>query len=139
VRDQESIDGPLVLYDDVCALCNATVAFVLNRDRGRTVRFAPLQGETAASLLATRPELRGIDSIVWIDLDGRAFTRSSAAIGIGRQLGGGWSVLAAMAGVVPAALRDAVYDLVARWRYRIFGRYDACPVPPAEHRARFLP
>jgi predicted DCC family thiol-disulfide oxidoreductase YuxK len=123
------IDCPLVLYDGVCALCNATVTFVLKRDRARVVRFAPLQGETAKALQAAHPEISGVDSIVWIDAAGRAFTRSAAALAIGRYLGGGWAVLATI----------AVYDLVARWRYRVFGRYDACPVPPPEHRARFLP
>lgn len=133
------IDGPLVLYDGVCALCNATVTFVLKRDRARVVRFAPLQGETAKALQAAHPEISGVDSIVWIDAAGRAFTRSAAALAIGRYLGGGWAALAKLAALVPWVVRDAVYALVARWRYRVFGRYDACPVPPPEHRARFLP
>jgi predicted DCC family thiol-disulfide oxidoreductase YuxK len=132
-------EGPLLLYDGVCALCNAAVGFVLKRDRSCTVRFAPLQGETAGPLLAERPELAAIDSMIWIDTDGRAFTRSGAALAIARHVGGGWAVLAALGRVIPAVLRDAIYDLIARIRYRVFGRYDACPVPPPEHRVRFLP
>jgi predicted DCC family thiol-disulfide oxidoreductase YuxK len=132
-------EGPLLLYDGVCALCNGAVTFVLKRDRGGAVRFAPLQGETAAKLLAGRPALAGIDSMIWIDSSGAAFTRSAAALAIARQVGGVWAILASLARIVPAALRDALYDLVARARYRIFGRYDACPVPPADVRSRFLP
>jgi predicted DCC family thiol-disulfide oxidoreductase YuxK len=67
-----------------------------------------------------------------------AFTRSAAALAIARQVGGGWATLASSCGSFRRAPRRA-HDLVARTRYRIFGRYDACPVPPSEHRARFLP
>ena len=132
-------EGPLLLYDGVCALCNGAVTFVLKRDRSGAVRFAPLQGETAASFLKDRPELAGIDSMIWIEPSGRAFTRSAAAIAIARHAGGGWATIASIVGVIPTVLRDALYDVVARTRYRIFGRYDACPVPPPGERARFLP
>jgi predicted DCC family thiol-disulfide oxidoreductase YuxK len=132
-------EGPVLLYDGVCALCNAAVVFTLKRDRRKTVRFAPLQGETAARLLASRPGLSGIDSMIWIDEGGQAFTRSGAALAIGRHLGGPWAALASLSRIVPTVIRDAVYDLVARTRYRVFGRYDVCPVPPAEHLGRFLP
>jgi predicted DCC family thiol-disulfide oxidoreductase YuxK len=132
-------ERPLLLYDGICALCNGTVAFVLARDRRGAARFAPLSGETARAALAGRPELRGIDSIVWIDAEEIASTRSGAVIAIARYLGGVWSVAGSLLALVPKFLRDPAYDLVARWRYRVFGRYDACPVPPTVHRARFLP
>ena len=132
-------ERPLLLYDGVCASCHAAVAFVLTRDRSGAVRFAPLQGATAAPLLAARPDLAGVDSMIWIDAEGRALTRSDAALAIARHLGGGWAVCAALLRIVPPPLRDALYDLVARLRYRAFGRYDACPAPPPEHRGRFLP
>jgi len=132
-------DAPLLLYDGVCALCNGTVRFVLRRDRAGLVRFAPLGGETATRFLAGHPELARVDSMIWIDARGRAHTRSDAALAVARQLGGAWGVLAALARLVPRPLRDAAYDLVARVRYRVFGRYDVCPLPPAASRARFLP
>lgn len=128
-----------MLYDGVCALCNGAVAFVLKRDRSGTARFASLQGETAAVLIEKNPRLAGIDSMIWIDAGGRIFTRAEAAAAIGRHLGGRWAALAALARVVPLPVRNAIYDLIARWRYRIFGRYDACPVPPAGREGRFLP
>jgi predicted DCC family thiol-disulfide oxidoreductase YuxK len=130
---------PLLLYDGACALCNGAVTFVLKRDPGGVARFAPLQGDTAAEALARHPHLAGIDSMIWIDADGRAWTRSAAAIAIGHYLGGRWGALASLARIVPTVLRDVVYDLIARIRYRVFGRYDVCPAPPSEHRARFLP
>jgi predicted DCC family thiol-disulfide oxidoreductase YuxK len=111
---------------------------VLKRDKSGAVRFAPLHGQTAAKRLAGRPELTGVDSMIWIDPSGAAFTRSAAVLAIARHVGGIWGVLASLLRFVPASLRDALYDLVARSRYRIFGRYDACPLPPAENRSRFL-
>ena len=134
----ETQPAPLLLYDGVCALCNGAVTFVLKRDRTHSTRFAPLQGDTAARYLADHPELAAIDSMIWIDRDGNAAVRSAAALAIARHVGGVWPALAAIASMVPAVLRDAVYDLVARHRYRWFGRYDACPIPPAEARSRFL-
>jgi predicted DCC family thiol-disulfide oxidoreductase YuxK len=131
--------GPLLVYDGDCVLCNRAMRLVLKRDRSRTSRFAPLHGETAAAVLAAHPELRGIDSMIWLDENGRAFTRSAAALAIARHLGGGWAVLGTLARIVPGSLRDALYDAIARARYRVFGRYDACPVPLPEDRARFLP
>ena len=132
-------NGPLLLYDGICALCNGAVTFVLKRDRSRAVRFAPLRGETAASQLRDRHDLAGIDSMVWIDANGQAFTRSAAVLAVARYLGGGWAAWAALARIVPLPVRDGLYTLVAHVRYRVFGRYDACPVPPQEYRDRFLP
>jgi len=130
---------PLLLHDGVCVLCNRTMRVVRKRDRSRTSRFAPLHGETAAAVLAEHPELAGIDSMIWIDTNGQAFTRSAAALAIARHLGGGWAILGSLVRIVPTVLRDALYDWVARARHRVFGRHDACPVPPPEDRARFLP
>jgi len=134
MRDQ----APLLLYDGVCALCNSVVRFVLRRDGQGVVRFAPLHGDTGRELLSRHPELTAVDSMIWIDSDGAISIRSDAAIAIGRRLGGVWALLATLARMVPRPWRDGVYDLVARVRYRVFGRYDACPLPPAGHRDRFL-
>ena len=131
-------DAPLLLYDGICALCNGAVTFVLKRDRRGIVRFAALQGKTADAVRARHPSVESADSMVWVDVDGSVSTRSEAALAIGRYLGGFWGAMAATARVVPRPIRDWVYDLVARVRYRVFGKYDACPIPPAEHRERFL-
>lgn len=87
-------------------------------------------------MLARHPGLAGVDSVVFVDA-GRAHTRSDAVIELGRYVGWPWRALRALR-VIPRPLRDWGYDLVARARYRTFGRYDACPLPPPEARARFL-
>ena len=128
-----------VFYDGHCGLCHRAVRFVMAEDRaGEAFRFAPLQGETFRALVPAAKRANLPDSVVVRTSDGELLVRSSAFIHIFRRLGGGWRVLVAVLGVVPRGLRDAAYDLVARVRYRIFGRReDVCPIVPAELRKRF--
>jgi predicted DCC family thiol-disulfide oxidoreductase YuxK len=131
-------DGAVVLYDGVCGMCNGLVRFVARRDRRGRFRFAALQGETGQALLREHGlATDDFDSAVLVE-DGRAFLRSQAIVRIVRGLGGAWSVAAPLA-LLPAPLLDFFYDRVARSRYRIFGRSDACVLPPPELRAHFLP
>jgi predicted DCC family thiol-disulfide oxidoreductase YuxK len=134
-------DDLVLLYDGTCGFCDGTVRFILARDRRREMRFAPLQGPFARDVLARHRELAGVDSLVLVSGPGspaeRVRVRSEAAIEIARYLGGGWRA-AVVLRPIPRFLRDAAYDLFASVRYRLFGRLDACPVPSAEVRARFL-
>jgi predicted DCC family thiol-disulfide oxidoreductase YuxK len=133
----------VILYDGVCGLCNRYVQFVLAHDHRGRYRFAPLQGPFAARALARHGLVApdAPDSMVLLEAPGtpgeRARLRSDAVLSILAGLGGGWR-LAALLRVVPGFLRDAVYALVARIRYRVFGRSDHCAVPPPHARARFL-
>lgn len=137
-----AVSEVLLLYDGLCGFCDRTVRFVLSHDRIGTMRFAPLQGTTAAAVLERHPGLQGVDSLVLVR--GRppdcetASVRSEAILGITVYLGGVWR-LAAIARIVPRPLRDWAYARFARMRYRLFGRYDRCPIPPAKVRDRFLP
>jgi predicted DCC family thiol-disulfide oxidoreductase YuxK len=128
-----------LFYDGSCALCHGMVRFVLARDPdGRAFRFAPLESEAFRAAVPGAARAGLPDSIVVSTADGRLLTRSSAVLHILDRLGGGWRVLAILGGIVPAGLRDAAYDLVARVRYGLFGRKDdACPVIPAALRGRF--
>ncbi|MGD8279273.1 MAG: DCC1-like thiol-disulfide oxidoreductase family protein [Gemmatimonadota bacterium] len=139
--DRESPPAPVLLYDGLCGVCDRTVRAILERDPDGAMRFAPLQGEFAARVLARHPSLRGIDSLVLVDRDGagneRVRVRSDAAIAIALHLGGGWSAVRILR-LVPRVLRDAAYDRFARLRYRTFGRHATCPVPAPGVRERFL-
>ncbi len=133
----------VLLYDGLCGFCNGTVQFILARDPSGSMRFAPLQGEFARRVLDRHPELRSVDSLILVRPgatpgEERALVRSEAVLGIADYLGGAWRA-ADVLRLVPRPLRDWGYDLFARFRYRLFGRYDACPVPSPEVRARFLP
>jgi predicted DCC family thiol-disulfide oxidoreductase YuxK len=140
----------MIFYDGGCGLCHRTVKFVLKHDGGERAgaggagsyafRFAPLQGETYAAMVGAEERGKLPDSIVVRTREGALLARSAAMIHIGRRLGGFWGVAAGAVELVPRGLRDAVYDLVARVRHRLFARpEDACPVVPAEWRARFDP
>ena len=129
-----------MLYDGLCGFCDGSVQFVLAHDRQRTMRFAPLQGQFAAAALARQPTLRGLDSIVLIeqtDAGERVWVQSDAVLRIAEYLGGRYR-LARVLRIVPRFLRNGAYALFARYRYRLFGRLDACALPPANVRSRFI-
>lgn len=133
----------LLLYDGVCGLCNRVVRFVLRHDTGGRFRFLALQDPLAEAILA-RHEIRAADlaSVALLvepfAASERLCLRSEAVVEVLARLGGGWRVLAAMLRIAPRPLRDFAYGWIARWRYRIFGRFDACPIPPEGWRERFL-
>lgn len=137
-------DSPIFLYDGDCGVCTRSVRFLLSRDRKRrTVRFASLQGDVAARIVARHPRLGGMDSMVWVEPSGDPSeegvkTKSGAVIAAGLYLGGVWGGMARMGRLIPRPLRDLGYDLFARVRRRIPGLTDACALPTHEEAARFL-
>jgi predicted DCC family thiol-disulfide oxidoreductase YuxK len=132
----------LILYDGVCGLCNWSVRFVLKRDRKGGFRFAPLQSFAGREIL-TRHRIQpdALDTFYVVrDLglaSERLLSKSSAAICVAVKLGGFWK-LTTLLRVLPHHIRDFIYDTIARHRYRIFGRYDTCPLPEAGYRDRFI-
>jgi predicted DCC family thiol-disulfide oxidoreductase YuxK len=131
-----------VLFDGRCGLCDASVRWLIRRDRRRALRFAPLEGESAAGVRSRHPELPDADeTMVLVENpetgSERVRVRSDAALAILARLGGPWR-LATILRVVPPALRDLGYRFVARRRVRWFGRLEACRIPTAEERARFV-
>lgn len=141
-------DGPVasspqtvLFYDGTCGFCAGAVRFVLRRDRVGRLQFAPLQGEVADAVRMRHPELADIDSMVWVEALAtsreQVHVRSAAALQVARYLGGVWR-LAAVGRVIPAALRDALYAVVARHRHRLARGSEPCVVPSPEERSRFL-
>jgi len=137
----------LVVYDGHCVLCNRSVRWLLARDRRDRLRFAPSTSPKVAELLARQGTVvadsaSGPASILVIrDLNGpaeRLLVRSDAAVALLAELPRPWPTVAVALGLFPRPLRDLGYRLVARWRYRIWGRLENCPIPTAEERSRFL-
>jgi predicted DCC family thiol-disulfide oxidoreductase YuxK len=131
----------LVLFDGVCGLCNAFVRFVLKRDKGGRFYFAPLQGGLAARLLkkyGADPDLFDTVYVVanYDTTEQKLFSRARAALFVVSRLGWPWRGFSVL-NVLPDFFLNFFYDLIARWRYRMFGKYDACPIPKPEERARF--
>ena len=132
-----AVGGPVVLYDGTCGLCDRSVQLILRHDRRGRFRFAALQSDVGRALLERHGlPVDALDTVVLVE-DGRAFVKSSAALGIARWMDAPWPALRVLA-VIPRAVRDFFYDRLAKNRYRIFGRVDACMLPPPEVRARFL-
>jgi len=130
---------PLLLYDGTCGFCNATVQLILRHDRKGVLRFAALESIRGSSILTEHPELEGVDSVVWVEVEGsisRVVTRSAAALRVAAYLGGVWR-LALVGSVIPAPIRDRLYDVVARHRHRLSRGAARCVIPPAEARHRF--
>ena len=128
--------NPVVLFDGVCNFCNGAVNFIIRHDRGGKFKFAPLQSGIGQELKAKHGIGDDVDSIVLVE-DDRAFTNSTAGLRIAKGLGGAWS-LAYVFIIVPAFVRDFFYKVFAKYRYRMFGRTEACMLPTADVRARFL-
>lgn len=127
----------LVLFDGVCNLCNASVQFIIRRDRHDRFRFASLQSDAARAILQrfhVAPE--SMHSVIVIDGD-RAYERSDAALHIAARLGGIWRLLSFLR-IVPRPLRDLLYNWIARHRYSWFGKRNECMIPTPELRSRFL-
>jgi predicted DCC family thiol-disulfide oxidoreductase YuxK len=129
----------IVLYDGVCGFCNGSVRWLIDRDVRERLYFAPLQGETAAALRARHPEIpTSLDTIAFVEENGRVWLRSAGVFRALRELAAPWRWLAALRFLAPAALWDVAYQAFARRRYRWFGRLEACPIPPPALSARFL-
>ena len=127
----------LVLFDGVCNLCNGFVQFVVARDPGGRFQFGALQSASARRVLELHDMPAPIpDAIVLVD-DGQLFTRSTAALRIARRLTFPWPLAYAFI-AVPRPLRDWIYDLIARHRYRWFGQRAHCMVPTPALRSRFI-
>lgn len=142
LADPQRQRSRIVLFDGVCAFCNAGARWVAARDPEFRFAFAPLQGDTAAALRARHPEIpRESETLVLVEaVSGgeRVTLRSRAVLRVLADLDTPWRHLALL-GALPVALTDLVYRCVASLRYRFLGQLDACPLPAAEERDRFLP
>ena len=128
----------LLFYDGVCAMCNGIVKGMLRADTERVFYFAPLQGETAALARSLHPGFPSdIETVVYVR-GGDVFVRSRAATLAMRELPYPARALSWFR-FLPVWLTDFFYGIIARVRYRVFGKYDRCPLPPPEDRDRFLP
>jgi predicted DCC family thiol-disulfide oxidoreductase YuxK len=117
----------VLFYDGVCAMCNGIVRFMLRVDSDHVFHFAPLQGETAEATRRLYPDFpTEMETVVYVRR-GEVFLRSRAVARAMQEVS------------YPAKAADFFYGIIARTRYRVFGKYDHCPLPPTEHRARFLP
>ncbi|TGK00458.1 DUF393 domain-containing protein [Leptospira selangorensis] len=130
---------PIVLFDGVCNLCNGAVNVLLDLDKHKRLKFASLQSEYAKNLIQSKSleeKIRGIDSILF--WDGKEIhIKSNAIIEICDKLGGFWKILK-LSYIVPRPIRNFLYDLIAKNRYRLFGKRESCRMPTPELKERIL-
>lgn len=130
-------EGPVLLFDGVCNLCSASVQFVLKRNSKENVHFASLQSEFAAKALKdSKLPTDYLNSLVLLE-NGRTYVKSDAALKLAKHLDGAWK-LGGVFSIVPKFIRDAVYDWVAKNRYKWYGKKDVCWIPEPRWKARFL-
>lgn len=131
-------DQPILLFDGVCNLCNGFVQFIIRHDAQQIFRFSSLQSGTGRGVLQYIADNVGPvpDSLILL-YKGHYYTKADAALKIARLLGGGWRLLV-VGYILPAFIRNGIYDLVARNRYKWFGKRDECMIPTPELTSRFL-
>jgi predicted DCC family thiol-disulfide oxidoreductase YuxK len=132
--------NPVLLYDGVCGLCNRLVQFVLKHDNQAHFRFASLQSNYAAGILKRHGlDPHDLDTLYVVEESGERLTsRSDAVIFLLCELGGFWRAVSLALRMFPKRLRDWGYSIVARHRYRVFGKYESCPLPEDKYQDRFL-
>ncbi len=131
------MEQPIVLFDGVCNLCNGAVKFIIRHDKKKVFLFASLQSEAGKKILAQYnfpPD--ELNSFILID-KGKAYTRSTGALMVAKKLNGLWPVLYSYI-IIPAFIRDSIYNWIGTNRYKWFGKKDECMLPTAELKARFL-
>jgi len=133
---KDKIQKPVLLFDGYCNLCSNSVVFVLKREKGDTFRFASLQSESADKLLKKINHKKDTpDSIVLVE-NGEAYFRSTAALKVAKKLRRPWPLFYAFI-IVPPLIRDWVYDVIAKRRYKWFGKKEQCFIPPEDMSYKF--
>ena len=134
---EENLKEDIILFDGVCNLCNRLVIFIIHRDYSARFRFATLQSIRGQQLIMDgKYTASDFNSVIYIKGE-KYYFKSSAILHILFDLGGMWKILYAFI-ILPSFIRDYVYELIAKSRYRIFGKRSTCMVPTEEILDRFL-
>jgi predicted DCC family thiol-disulfide oxidoreductase YuxK len=132
---------PILFYDGVCGYCNWIVRFLARIDKRERLRFAPLQSRLGCAVIARHPKLQGVETAVLVEnlpgglpgglLDGRerVYSKWQLTRGLWPQLTGLWKVACMLLAAIPLPVGNLIYDLIAKYRYRIFGKHETCKLP----------
>ena len=127
----------ILFYDGTCAFCHTIVRFVIVRDRNDLLTFSPLQGET---IKEKNIDIVDLDSIILYTQNGETLYKSDASIALFERLGGLWFIMAKISKFIPKVLRDAVYDFIAKIRYKLAGKIEnkTCPLLAKNYQSKIL-
>jgi predicted DCC family thiol-disulfide oxidoreductase YuxK len=132
------LNKKIILFDDVCNLCNSAVQFVIKHDKDDVFRFVPLQSKLGQDILEyIGIDSKNIDSIVLYEPGVAYYYKSDAALQIAKSLGGLFS-LGIIFKIIPTRIRNQLYDYIARNRYKWYGKKESCMLPTPELKAKFL-
>ncbi|WP_116769186.1 thiol-disulfide oxidoreductase DCC family protein [Maribacter litoralis] len=132
------INKKIILFDGVCNLCDSSVQFIIKRDKNDVFRYAALQSETGEKLLAERNiDSNEIDSIILIEPNVAYYTKSTAALEIGKNLKG-LRTISSILLWLPESFRNIVYDFIAKNRYKWYGKKADCMIPTEELKSKFI-
>ncbi|PYV92606.1 MAG: thiol-disulfide oxidoreductase DCC [Acidobacteria bacterium] len=127
----------IILFDGVCNLCNNSVNFIISRDPHKHFKFAALQSLAGQRLLQENDlHPRQLETFILIE-EGQVYSRSSAALQVAKRLNKPWPLLY-VCKLMPVPIRDRIYNLVAKHRYRLFGKRETCMVPTSDVKERFI-
>lgn len=127
----------VILFDGVCNFCNSSANFIIRHDKKDYFRFTPLQSEIGMKISEKyNLDSGNLKSVILVD-KGKIYTKTTAALRIAKQLSGAWPVLYVFI-IVPPPIRDVVYNIIAKYRYKWWGERDACMIPTPEIRKKFL-
>lgn len=129
--------GPILLFDGVCNLCNGFVQTIIRNDKDNIFRFSSLQSGTGQRVVEYISRRQPVPDSIILLYEGKYYTRSDAALKTAELLGGRWNLLR-VGYFFPGAVRDSIYKMVARNRYKWFGKKDECMLPTPELQSRFL-
>ena len=132
-----TINRPILFFDGVCNLCNNTVQFIIRHDKQQQFLFAPLQSDAGSQAMQAIPDATLQTGSVILYYKGTYYTRSVAVLQACRLLGG-WLRILLVGYILPPSFRNALYNYIARNRYKWFGHKDACMIPTPQLKARFL-
>lgn len=137
MTDLQNIQHQVILFDGVCNLCNSTVQFVIKHDKKDTFRFASLQSDIGQQLLKKfNLPVSKINSFVLVQ-NNKAYTRSTGALMVAKQLDGFWPLLYIFI-IIPPFIRNGMYNFIATHRYKWFGKKETCWLPAPELKNKFL-
>jgi predicted DCC family thiol-disulfide oxidoreductase YuxK len=137
MTDPKNIKHPIILFDGVCNLCAGSVQFIIKRDNNKYFRFTSLQSDFAKIILRPSQLSENNFSSIILWEDGKIYTQSAAALRITKHLSGGWKLLFALI-IIPAFIRNYMYSIIARHRYRWFGKKEKCWIPNDEWKDLFI-
>ena len=126
----------IVLFDGVCNFCATSVQFIIRHDKTNSLKFSSLQSALGQELLTKYNMSKDLEGVVFIE-NNKAYFKSAAAFKIVRYFGGFWRILNVFS-ILPLFVTDFGYDIIAKNRYRWFGKKDSCMIPSPEIRSRFL-